>query len=75
MSAELPTPSLSASKPGSNSVATSPDSAKLTTPSEIRDNNATPKPESEVKKEPEGAKPRTKMPPPPLPINIVKSTP
>jgi hypothetical protein len=75
MTLDPPTPSTAEPQLASGSTATSLDSAKLTTPAEFREiNNATPQPDK-AKKELEEGKAKTRMPPPPLPINVVKPTP
>jgi hypothetical protein len=58
----------------SASTMTTPDTANLVTPNEFRGDTATPG-KDKPKTETEGAKPKTKMAPPPLPINIVQPTP
>ncbi len=58
----------------SASTITTPDTAPLITPNEFRSDTATPQPDK-LKKEVEAGKPKSKMPPPPLPINIVQPTP
>jgi len=51
-----------------------PDTANIITPNEFRADIATPA-KDKAKTEEAGGKPKSKMPPPPLPINVVKPTP